>query len=126
MRVISILVLLFAILGLLVSGQENYPGETPPAGYNESCEAQPVLYEYFGPYCLHPVFWDIPNYVPRGDAIAFVNPDTGQNDIGRVTSYYWQNGQYIYQALYYPAADPLQFKYVLIAPSELIPLPQLP
>lgn len=120
------LLFVFLLMALLVSGQENYPGEAPPAGYNESCEAQPILYEYFGPFCLHPVYWDIPGYVPRGYAIGFVNPETGQNDIGRVTSYYWQNGQYVYQALYYPANDSLQLRYVLIAPSQLIPLPQLP
>lgn len=121
-----VLVFGLLMLSLLVSGQEEFPGQTPPAGHNESCEASPILYEYFGTFCLHPVYWDIPGYFPRGYAIGFVNPDTGQNDIGRVSSYHWRNGQYVYQALYYPASDPLQIKYVLIAPSQLIPLPQLP
>lgn len=115
-----IIVLLFLLLPL--SAQDT-GGEVPPAGYNETCEASPILYDYFGPFCLHPVYWSIPGYMPIGSAIAFINPFTGLPDVGRVTSYYWDRELdiYVYQALYLPSADPLQRRYVLIAPSALIP-----
>lgn len=126
-RLASLLCIIsLALSALLVSGQVQYPGVPPPAGYNASCEAEPSLYEFFGPFCLHPVFWDIPNYIPRGKAIGFINPSTGLNDIGRVTTYYWQNGEYVYQALVRPSTNLLELQYFLVRPSELIPLPQLP
>lgn len=123
MRILSVLFLAFVALSLLVSGQAEFPGDTPPAGYNETCEAEPILYDYFGPFCLHPVYWNIPGYYPIGSAIAFINPETNLPDVGRVTSYYWdrQFDIYVYQALYLPSADPLQRRYVLVMPSALIP-----
>lgn len=124
--IVFLLIICILLLPLLVSGQNLYPGEAPPAGYNDSCEATPFLYEAFGPFCLHPVYWDIPNYIPRGQAIGFKNPSTGLNDIGRVTTYYWQNGEYVYQALVRPSTNYLELQYFLVRPSELIPLPQLP
>jgi hypothetical protein len=120
------LISIAGVLPLLVSGQSQYPGEAPPSGYNVACEAEPFLYTAFGPFCLHPVYWDIPNYVPRGEAIGFYNTVLQANDIGRVTSYYWQNGEYVYQVLYMPSSNPLELKYTLVKPSELIALPQLP
>ena len=119
------LLLIILLMALLVSGQEEFPGEAPPEGYNESCEPQPFLYEHFGPYCLHPVYWDMPGYYPIGYAIAFINPETALPDIGRVTSYYWDmnTDAYVYQALVFPSPDPLQRRYLLIAPSALIALP---
>lgn len=125
MRYSMLILILVLFLALSHDKAQDTGGEPPPAGYNESCEASPILYEYFGTYCLHPVYWDIPGYLPRGSAIAFVNPDTGQPDIGRVSSYYWNRelGIYVYQALYFPSPDPLLRRYVLIAPSALIALP---
>lgn len=120
-----LLIALFALTQVRMQSQSEYPGETPPAGYNDACEASPILYYHFGTYCLHPVYWDIPGFYPIGSAIAFQNPETGQADIGRVTSYYWDMNiqRYVYQALWLPSSDPLKRRYALVAPEALLQLP---
>lgn len=120
--IIAILWLIFGGAPLLVSGQS---GDSPPADYNASCEVDRSLYYYFGTYCLHPVYWSIPNYSPIGTALGFQNTETGQEDIGRVTTYYWDipSQRYVYQLLWKPSPDPFQRRYALVAPENIIQLP---
>lgn len=65
----------------------------PPAGYLDSCNANPVMFEYFGPNCMNPVRWNDATIIPTqdisiGDWVWFTMPD-GSTDGGVMMGYWW-------------------------------------
>lgn len=91
MRIILI-VLLICLLTLTSAAQD-----TPPVGHTASCEANPVLFDIFGPNCLNPVEWNLPGFYAIGTTVHFVL-ENGETDMGQVAGYSWQplEGHYEY------------------------------
>lgn len=94
MRRISVLIIL--ILCAVFWGS-SLAQDAPPVGYLDSCEANPRMFELFGPHCLNPVTWSIDGFVPVGNFIFYVLPD-GTTDAAQVTGYTWD---YFEQRYYY-------------------------
>lgn len=83
-RIITILII--AIISQIVFAQTGH--DTPPAGHLDSCEAVPIMYDYFGPHCLNPVTWNLSGFISIDTVIDFVRED-GTTDMGLVMGYRW-------------------------------------
>ena len=52
----------------------------PPADYSQTCQSEPILFERFGPYCLNPIFWDVPELgLQRIGSWVFFSRDDGSS-----------------------------------------------
>lgn len=102
-------VILVSLVGMVLSllpmpGEAQQPIQPvplipPPVDYLGSCQREPVLFDYFGPYCLNPVHWDVPELgLQRIGTWVFFNRADGSNDGGVVVGYTWQfqEGRYHY------------------------------
>jgi hypothetical protein len=88
---------LILVLAILIMPFIAMAQDTPPAGYMDSCNAEPVLLDYFGPYCLNPVSWNIEGFQSIGTWVFFLRDD-GTTDGGVIVGYTWQfqEGRYHY------------------------------
>ena len=91
------MVLLALLITLLPVTAQDTTLIPPPAGYMDSCNAEPALLAYFGPYCLNPVSWDIEGFQRIGTWVFFLRND-GTTDGGVIIGFTWQfqEGRYHY------------------------------
>lgn len=80
---------------------------TPPD--TALCEAEPALYQTFGPYCANPLRWHLDGYIPVNSIVYFQSSVGLQSGI--VFGYYWDvhTHRYVYQIVTGP---PVQVWYV--------------
>lgn len=122
MKRLIILILLLVLTGISIEAQV-----VPLAGHLDSCNANPVMFEYFGPHCLNPVTWDDASIIPWqsiniGDTVGFVR-ENGFTDFGRVTGYYWDfvTSRYKYYVMTAPPYTGIFAEFVAVAPERIIP-----
>lgn len=79
---------------------QDAPPIPPPAGYLDSCNSDPIAYDYFGPQCLNPVFWDMEGFPRIGTWVRFYRAD-GSFDEGLLVGFLWRwdKGHYQYYVM---------------------------
>lgn len=97
------ILLLVALLTFPIQAQvlQQDAPDTPPEGYLDSCQDNPILFEYFGPNCLNPVRWNLSGFLPIGTWIYFTDDETGLNDMGLIQGYTWdlETARYLYYVM---------------------------
>jgi len=69
------------------------------------CQADPVLYQTFGPNCTNPLRWHLDDYIPVNSIVLFQTPSGLQS--GTIFGYYWDvtTQRYVYQIVQGPPAQ---------------------
>lgn len=115
-RIVLLLIVIIPSLLVLVMGSE--------AQDISSCDANPVLYQVFGIYCLNPVQHNIPEMIhPIGSILLF--QDGHVTDMGIVSGYSWQpkEQRYAYWLITRPAnwnsSPPFAGEYKVALPENI-------
>jgi hypothetical protein len=118
-RILFIVIVL--CLSLSIVSVVSFAQDAPPAGHLDSCEATPAMYAIFGPHCLNPVTWNLPDFYAIGTTAHFVLPN-GETDMGQVAGYSWQpiGGRYHYYLMTQMPHERFAGAFTTVAPEAII------